>query len=109
MSIIETLESHPWTNINNGYQKCKPLSNGVRRRSVNNNNDSDEELSQFVRIVAQQELREDDATRENALEAFRLWISQNKDVKNVDTGRYHFFYRLNKILHVALEIHCDDV
>lgn len=42
--------------------------------------------------IAKEELREDEATRDNALGQMRLWLKQNKKIIDSRSGKYHFIF-----------------
>lgn len=44
--------------------------------------------------VAKKELREDEATRNNALVQMRLWLKQNKKIIYSRSGKYYIFMLL---------------
>ena len=48
---------------------------------------TDSKLTEDVLKVAKKELREDEQIKEQTLTQFREWIRQNKDLKNVRTGK----------------------
>lgn len=51
-------------------------------------NDDGENLPEELRIIAQTELREDDASRRHALEQMREWILKHPDIEYCRTGMY---------------------
>jgi len=40
--------------------------------------------------IAKEELREDEETRNNALNQMRLWLKQNKKIIHSRSGKYYF-------------------
>lgn len=81
MSMTQVLPSHHWTE----FESLKySQSNSV----LLIDEQKADTIPEFVKHVANVELREDDGTREQALEAFRDWISKNTDVKNIHTGNF---------------------
>lgn len=42
--------------------------------------------------IAKEELREDEATRDNALSQMRLWLKQNKKIIYSRSGKYYFIF-----------------
>lgn len=42
--------------------------------------------------IAKEELREDEATRNNALSQMRLWLKQNKKIIHSRSGKYNFMF-----------------
>lgn len=43
-------------------------------------------LSEETQVIAKEELREDEFTRQSALASMREWISQNPKIKNIRMG-----------------------
>lgn len=49
----------------------------------------EQNLSIDTLIIAKEELREDEATRNNALAQMRLWLKQNKKIIHSRSGKYY--------------------
>lgn len=49
----------------------------------------EQNLSIDTLIIAKEELREDEATRNNALVQMRLWLKQNKKIIHSRSGKYY--------------------
>lgn len=68
MATTKAILSFPWIKSKDGELKKEKVK-----------------ISESLLKVAKQELREDKATREQALEQMRDWLRKNKDVENVRT------------------------
>lgn len=42
--------------------------------------------------IAKEELREDESTRDNALNQMRLWLKQNNKIIHSRSGKYYFIF-----------------
>jgi len=53
-------------------------------------------MEQYLNIdtlkIAKEELREDKATRDNALSQMRLWLKQNNKIIYSRSGKYYFIF-----------------
>lgn len=52
----------------------------------------EQNLSIDTLIIAKEELREDETTRNNALAQMRLWLKQNKKIIHSRSGKYKIIY-----------------
>jgi hypothetical protein len=55
----------------------------------------EQNLSIDTLMVAKEELREDEATRNNALVQMRLWLKQNNKIIYSRSGKYYIFICYN--------------
>lgn len=52
-------------------------------------------LSEETQLIAKEELREDEFTRQSAITSMREWIIQNPKIKNCRMGKFLFYFILS--------------